>query len=228
MFDATVIVAALALVGTIVTGFFNFKSAKDIKQTDAERKAHEKAEAEKKRADEAEEKLKTQQLMETFDDIRDSIAAVQANVEKVMARVEDANQHMERINVTLSARIQGTEDSCDKIVQLVAKLAQNYTTLSACHAQTESRIQKLIALETTNMQFTKEIGTIVHHLSTIILDTHPEYAASTDMKNVIDMIESSEKDFLNSMVGSSLGNIRDEKTTTPPPAPTFDVPIGLN
>ena len=200
---ATVLVAALSLIGSIIVGFMQMRSSRQEKQSASEAEARKQAEDMKKKADEAEEKLKEREQQETLDEIRRTLDTLTAKVDNVSKNVQSVHSRVDAMQLKFSARLQETEESIDKITKLLSRYARTYSSLIAMNQQTSERVQQMIRMESYNLKFTKGVADFLDSMGTAVLGLHAaesDSRAYQSLQKVLDGVEVSRQDFLQNVM----------------------------
>ena len=196
---ATVLVAGLALIGTIANGLIQLRSQKKEKQTENEAAAQRQANEMKKEADVAKQQLKDQEQKETLDEIKRSIAALSEKVDSVSNGVRSVHTRVDAMQTKFSKRLQDTEESIDKITLLLSRQARTYSSLIAMNQQNSERVQQMIRMESYNLKFTKGVADLLNSMGIAVLGLHADDEDSKPkqaIQRIIDAVEASRQEFL--------------------------------
>ena len=192
-------VAAISLLGTIYTGYMQYKASRDNSKRDAD-------EAERRRADNAEKELEKKRKEEEQRNIDDKFKELSDKLERVSSDIQIINGRLDNQKIAFDKRIEQAEANIRMIIQVLSKNAREYSTMMKMHQQTEERLQVMMNIETQNLKFSKELsstlGTIAEILSRSLEDDDAKEEVRTTMENnrimdkeFMDVILEAQKEF---------------------------------
>jgi hypothetical protein len=192
-------VAAISLLGTIFTGYMQYKTSRDNSKRDAD-------EAERRRADNAEKELEKKRKEEEQRNIDDKFKELSDKLERVSSDIQIINGRLDNQKIAFDKRIEQAEANIRMIIQVLSKNAREYSTMMKMHQQTEERLQVMMNIETQNLKFSKELsstlGTIAEILSRSLEDDDAKEEVRTTMENnrimdkeFMDVILEAQKEF---------------------------------
>lgn len=197
--------AALAMIGTCMTAYFQYKSSKATAKKEADEEARRRAEEAEKELEKTRKEEEQRQINERFEDLSEKLEKMSKNIEFINGRLD--NQKL-----AFDKRMEQTEASIRMIIQVLSKNAREFSSLMKMHQQTETRLQIMMNIETQNLKFSKELsstlGTIAEVLSHSLNDDEAvaqvrdtiESSKLTD-KQFMDAILEAQKDFFAAQVG---------------------------
>lgn len=197
--------AALAMIGTCMTAYFQYKSSKATAKKEADEEARRRAEEAEKELEKTRKEEEQRQINERFEDLSEKLEKMSKNIEFINGRLD--NQKL-----AFDKRMEQTEASIRMIIQVLSKNAREFSSLMKMHQQTETRLQIMMNIETQNLKFSKELsstlGTIAEVLSHYLNDDEAvaqvrdtiESSKLTD-KQFMDAILEAQKDFFAAQVG---------------------------
>lgn len=207
----TLAVALIALIGTVFGAVLQYRAAVDNRRSKDAEAARKEAEEATKKLEEAERTKDRQEL--------------QRQIEELTSEVQRLGDRFDKLKIATESRLNDHDDSIKKVVEVLSHDARVYSGIMRMHAQTESRMQALMDVQTYNMKFANETATslrIIGELVSHALGSTPEDAerlrdtldaSSTTHKNFVDNILNAQQHFFKDTAPKSDSVIEPDKFT---------------
>lgn len=185
---ATIVAAGLACVSAIVVAIIQYKQTQTAKRDKELEEAN-------RRAEEAERKLEKERREKEQEELREQLRELNESVGKISESVQKEIQYLgarfDKLKLQTESRLEQHDDSIRKIVDVLSRDARMYSNMMRLHAQTETRLQSIMDMQTYNMKFANETATTLRIIGELVnhaIVNSPEesqklQAALTDNKN---------------------------------------------
>lgn len=185
---ATIVAAGLACFSAIVVAIIQYKQNQTAKRDKELEEAN-------KRAEEAERKLEKEQREKEQQELKDQLRELTESVGKMNDSFHKEIQYLgarfDKLKLQTEGRLDQHDESIRKIVDVLSRDARMYSNMMRLHAQTETRLQSIMDMQTYNMKFANETATTLRIIGELVnhaIVNSPEdstrlQAALTDNKN---------------------------------------------
>lgn len=193
---ATIAVAALALVGTCVTAIFQYRATVNT------RKSKELEEA-KQRAEAAEKALEKEKQDRQFAELQSQIQSLSSSLEDTRNEIKYVGDRLDKYKKVTDKELEEQGESIQKIIDVLSKNAHMYSGIMHMHAQTESRMQALMDVQTYNMKFANETATtlrIIGELVSHAMGNNPQDAER--LQDALTASSTTHKEFIDNILGA--------------------------
>lgn len=180
---ATVLCAIIAMMGTIVVAFFQYRSV--IRQKKSELEADSAKELEQAKKD-LEESKRAEADRALREEIQKMNSAITASVQAVANEVSDMQKHvkgmderMDKLSRTMERRMATHEERMRAIVEVLSKNARTFSALIRAQKQTDTRLQTIMEVESYNLKFSQQTAGALAIVGEVLAE-HIEAADASD------------------------------------------------
>jgi predicted RNase H-like nuclease (RuvC/YqgF family) len=190
---ATIIVALIALFGTIVTAVLQYRATEEAKKA-----KH--YDEEKQRADAAERKLEKEQRDREHEQIKAEMESLHKEIAKVHEDVQHLGDRIDAVKKTTDAHLSSHDDTLAKISDILSRDARTYSGLMKMHSQTESRLQALLNIQICSMQFANDTAATLHVVGDILGHTLEDEEAQGKLSEAVSKHEGAQNNFIKELM----------------------------
>lgn len=157
---AAVICAAIAMIGTAIGAFFQYRSTIKQKKDELEAKNAKELEEAKKKIEESEkaeaDRALRDEIQRMTSEVTSSVQAVARDVSDMQKHVKGIDERMDKLSKTMERRMSTHDERMRAIVEVLSKNARTFSALIRAQKQTDTRLQTIMEVESYNLKFSQQ------------------------------------------------------------------------
>lgn len=217
--NVEIIVAALALIGVVVTAYFQYRSSRTAQQTSREKaQAAELAETKKQLAEKDARKFREDILRElqSLKEAQEQMQKQQQSMKSDLSgEIQSVSSRVDEIKGKISSRIEELEMSIDILSTITVENARHYSTMLKMFESTNQNVTTLINLESQNLRHSKKISESLIDMGEVIQDSIEDEEIAKKLDEAIEGASSVRSDMMESLINISSSIMQTSKDLIP-------------
>ena len=157
---AAVICAVIAMIGSSIAAFFQYRSTIKQKKNELEAQNAKELEEAKKKIEESEkaeaDRALREEIQKMTSEITSSVQTVAKDVSDMQKHVKGLDERMDKLNRTMERRMATHDERMRAIVEVLSKNARTFSALIRAQKQTDTRLQTIMEVESYNLKFSQQ------------------------------------------------------------------------